>query len=160
LWLVPALTAVHNTEEAATFPRYLPLVLERLPEAWRSIAGPISLGQLWAALAIVTLIPFALGAWAALRPADVAPVWLLLLIQATLLLNVVWHVGAALFLFQGYAPGLVTAVLLNLPLSIYLMHRAARENWVSPRARRALLPGALVVHGPVLWGLLVLSERW
>ena len=27
LWLVPALLAVHNAEEALFFPRYLPLVL-------------------------------------------------------------------------------------------------------------------------------------
>ena len=159
LWLVPIFVAVHNLEEAITFPRYLPLVLQRLPEAWRAIAGPITLGQVWAALAIVTLIPFALAIWAALRPELAAPVWLLLLIQATLLLNVVWHVGAATVLFDGYAPGLTTAVLLNLPFSIYLIRRAAKESWVSPPARWALLPGALLVHGPVIWGLLLLTER-
>jgi Protein of unknown function with HXXEE motif len=159
LWLVPIFVAVHNLEEAITFPRYLPLVLQRLPEAWRAIAGPITLGQVWAALAVVTLIPFALAIWAALRPELAAPVWLLLLIQATLLLNVVWHVGAATVLFDGYAPGLTTAVLLNLPFSIYLIRRAAKENWVSPRARWALLPGALLVHGPVISGLLLLTER-
>jgi hypothetical protein len=151
--------AVHNAEEAITFPRYLPLVLERLPEAWRSIAGPITLGQVWAALAIVTLIPCALAAWAALRPEQAAPVWLLLLIQATLLLNVVWHVVAAIVLFDGYAPGLATALLLNLPFSVYLIRRAAREHWVSRRARWALLPSALAVHGPILSALLLLMER-
>lgn len=118
---------MHNTEEAITFPRYLPLVLARLPETWRSLAGPITLGQVWAALAVVTLIPFALAAWATLRPEQAAPVWLLLLVQATLLLNVIWHVSAAIVLFDGYAPGLATAVLLNLPFSIYLIRRAARE---------------------------------
>ena len=150
---------MHNTEEALTFPRYLPLVLERLPETWRSLVGPITLGQVWAALAVVTLIPFALAAWAALRPEQAAPVWLLLLVQATLLLNVVWHVGAALVWFAGYAPGLVTAVGLNLPFSIYLIRRAARENWVSQRAQWALLPSAVAMHGPVLSGLLSLTER-
>ncbi len=150
---------MHNTEEAITFPRYLPLVLARLPETWRSLAGPITLGQVWAALAVVTLIPFALAAWATLRPEQAAPVWLLLLVQATLLLNVIWHVSAAIVLFDGYAPGLATAVLLNLPFSIYLIRRAARENWVSPRARWALLPSAVAIHGPVLSGLLSLTER-
>jgi Protein of unknown function with HXXEE motif len=150
---------VHNTEEAMTFPRYLPLVLARLPETWRGVAGPITLGQVWVALAVVTLIPCVLAAWAALRPDDAAPVWLLLLIQATLFLNVLWHVGAAIVLFDGYAPGLATAVLLNLPFSIFLIRRAARENWVSPRARWALLPGALAVHGPLVSGLLLLAER-
>ena len=46
LWLVPIFVAVHNLEEAITCPRYLPLVLQRLPEAWRAIAGPITLGSI------------------------------------------------------------------------------------------------------------------
>ena len=50
--------AVHNMEEAIFFPRYLPLVLERLPDAWRALFGPMTLGQVWAALLGVTLIPF------------------------------------------------------------------------------------------------------
>src|SRR3954452_7800329 len=159
LWLDPGLMAVHNTEEAIFFPRYLPLVLERLPEAWRTVAGPITLGQVWTALLAVTLIPVVLAAWATLRPERAVPVWLLLLIQATLLLNVFWHVGAAIVLFNGYAPGLATAVLLNLPFSVYLIRRAVKQNWVSQRAQWALLPSAFVVHGPALSGLLWLSER-
>jgi len=62
-----------------------------------------------AALLGVTLIPFLLAAWATRRPELAAPIWLLLLVQATLLLNVLWHVGAAVVLFEGYAPGLATA---------------------------------------------------
>jgi Protein of unknown function with HXXEE motif len=159
LWLVPILTAAHNTEEAIFFPRYLPLVLERLPHAWRAFLGPITFGQVWAALLGVTLIPFLLAAWATLRPERAAPIWLLLLIQTTLLFNMLWHVGAAIVLFEGYAPGMATAVLLNLPFSVYLLRRAANENWVSKPARWALFPSAFLVHGPVLSGLLLLTER-
>ena len=82
MWLIPLLMALHNAEEALFFPRYLPLILARLPEGWRSVIGPISLAQLWTVLVLVTLIPFALAIWATLRPEDTAPVWLLLLIQA------------------------------------------------------------------------------
>jgi Protein of unknown function with HXXEE motif len=159
LWLVPVLLALHNAEEALFFPRYLPFVLARLPEGWRAIAGPVTLGQVGAALLLVTLIPFLLAAWASLRPQSTVPVWLLLLMQTTLLLNVLWHVTAAALVFDGYAPGLVTAVLVNLPFSVYLLRRAAREGWVSRRAMWALLPGALLAHGPLLSGLLLLTER-
>jgi hypothetical protein len=86
---------------------------------------------MWAALAVVTLIPFLLATWATLRPNPARPVRLLLLIQAMLLVNVFWHIGAAIVLFDGYAPGLATAVLLNLPFSIYLIRRAAKEHWLS-----------------------------
>ena len=159
LWLVPAVMVLHNVEEALFFPRYLPLVLARLPESWRPLAGAITLGQMWTALALVTLVPVGLATWAALRPGRVEPVWLLLLVQATLLLNAIWHLSAAILIFDGYAPGVLTAVLFNVPVSMYLLRRAARENWVSRRARWALLPGAFLMHGPVLSGFLLMMER-
>jgi hypothetical protein len=158
IWLVPLLLALHNAEEALFFPRYLPLVLARLPSTWQAIAGPITLGQVWLALAVVTLLPFGLAAWALARQSPVA-LWLLLLVQAAVLLNVFWHIAAAALFFNGYAPGLVTAVAVNLPFSIYLLRRAAREEWVGVRARWALLPGALALHGPALSGILLLTER-
>jgi Protein of unknown function with HXXEE motif len=150
---------VHNAEEALLFPRYLPLVLGRLPEGWRAIAGALTLGQVGIALGLVTLIPLLLAIWATRRPDSTVLLWLLLLVQATVLLNVLWHVSAAAVVFGGYAPGLVTAVLINLPFSLYLLRRAARERWVSRRAMWALLPGALLMHGPLLSGLLLLTER-
>lgn len=159
LWLVPFLLALHNAEEALLFPRYLPLVLGRLPEGWRALAGAVTLGQVGTALALVTLIPMLLAVWAFRRPDSDLPVWLLLLVQATVLLNVLWHVTTAVVVFNGYAPGLLTAVLINLPFSIYLLRRAARERWVGRGAMWGLLPGALVMHGPLLSGLLVLTER-
>jgi hypothetical protein len=53
----------------------------------------------------------------------------------------------------------VTALLFNLPVSVYLLRRAARESWVSRRTRWALLPGAFLMHGPVLSGFLLMMER-
>lgn len=160
LWLVPLLLALHNAEEALFFPRYLPFVLGRMPAAWRAVAGPVTSGQVWLALAIVTLVALALAAWAELRPDSRIAVWLLLLLQATVLLNVAWHTAAAVVLFRGYAPGLVTALLVNLPFSIYLLRRASRQRWLGRAALWALAPAALLVHGPVLSALLLATERW
>ncbi len=159
IWLVPLLLALHNAEEALLFPRYLPLAIARLPEGLQAVAGAITLGQVWSALALVTAVPFGIAAWAASNPSNRLAVWLLLLVQTTILLNVLWHLAAAVVVFQGYAPGLVTAVCLNLPFSIYLLRRAAVEQWVGAGARWALLPGALAVHGPLLSALLLLTER-
>ena len=52
LWLVTVLLAVHNAEEALFFPRYLPLVLARLPRGWQALAAPLTTGQVWSALAV------------------------------------------------------------------------------------------------------------
>lgn len=160
LWLVPLLLLLHNAEEAVFFPRYLPFVLARLPTAWRAVAGPVTSGQVWLALAIVTLVALGLTVWAQRHPESHTALWLLLLLQTSVLLNVLWHVAAAAVLFRGYAPGLVTALLLNLPFSIYLIRRAVREHWFSRGALLALGAAALLAHGPLLSALLLATERW
>jgi hypothetical protein len=160
LWVVPILLALHNAEEAIFFPRYLPFVLARLPSGWQAVAGPVTSGQVWLALAAITLLGFVVALWADRRPDSQAALWLLLLIQTTMLVNALWHVGAAVVLFGGYAPGLATALLLNAPFSIYLLRRARVEGWLSRRALWALLPAALVVHGPLLSVVLLATERF
>ena len=159
LWLVPVLLALHNAEEALFFPRYLPFVLARLPPGWQAVAAPLTTGQVWSALAVVTGVAFAVAWWVHLRPDSRTALWLLLLIQSAVLLNVVWHVAIAVVLFDGYAPGLATALLLNLPFSLYLLRRAVREHWLSRPARWALVPGAILLHGPLLAALLLVTER-
>ena len=109
---------------------------------------------------MVTAVALIVAWWSYQRPDSLVALWLVLLIQTTVLLNVVWHVAAAVVLFGGYAPGVATAVLLNLPFSIYLLRRAGRQRWLGPRALWALLPAAIVLHGPLLATLLVLTERW
>jgi hypothetical protein len=44
-----------------------------------------------------------------------------------MLLNVFWHVGVAIY-FRAYAPGVVTAIAINLPVMTYLLHRAITEQ--------------------------------
>ena len=138
-------------------PAYLAVIRERAPSWWIDISRLVTAEQVWLALAIVALAPFLLGMWLLRTPQSAWATWSLLLVQATLLLNVLWHVVAAVWLFRGYAPGLVTAVVLNLPLSVYLIGRARREGWVSSRALLGLLPSALLLHGALLLGVLRLS---
>jgi hypothetical protein len=159
LWLVPILLAVHNAEEALFFPRYLPFVLARLPAGWQAVAAPLTTGQVWSALAIVTMAAFGAAGWAHVRPESRVARWLVLLIQATVLVNALWHLAVAVILFGGYAPGLVTALLINLPFSVYLLQRAAAERWVDRPALWALVPGAILLHGPLLAILMLATER-
>ncbi|MEA2724398.1 MAG: hypothetical protein QOH59_2169, partial [Gemmatimonadales bacterium] len=134
VWLLPVLLTLHNLEEGLFFPRYLPSVLGRLPADVQDWIGPVSPGEMWIALALATGIPLAFCLWAAVRPNSRTALWLVLAMWATLLLNAVWHVVAAMALFGGYAPGLVTAVALNLPLSVLVLRRAAAEQWFGRRA--------------------------
>jgi len=66
---------------------------------------------------------------------------------------VIYHVAATLGLHQ-YAPGVVTAVLVNLPVMWYLLLRIFREHWVTwPRVLLAFaaIPAAILLLIPVLF---------
>lgn len=156
LWAVAGLLALHNLEEALTVPRYLPAVRARFPAA--RVAAELAPAEVLAALAVVTVVPLAVVAWAVARPRSRAALWGALVLQATVLLNVAPHVAGAVAL-GGYAPGVATALAINLPFSVYLLRRAARERWLGRRALLALVPGAVVVHGPLLVGLVLLAAR-
>jgi Protein of unknown function with HXXEE motif len=158
IWLLPPVLLLHNLEEGLSFPRYLPRSLGRLPAAVRDWIGPVSLREMVIALTFATVVPLGFSLWAAARPASQTALWLVLAMWSTLLLNAVWHVTAALVVFGGYAPGVATAVALNLPLSVLVLRRAAAEQWVSRRARWALVPGAVAFHLPGALGLMLLSR--
>lgn len=156
LWLVPLILLVHNLEEALLMPRFLPLDPARFPAALRPLVPEVRYAQFLPALVIFTLLPFIVAGLGKLEVRGSRSVFILLAVQAVMLVNVASHLGSA-FLLGGYSPGLVTALLLNLPFSIYLLRRAAREEWISHRALLSLPLLAMLVHGPLLIGLFVVS---
>ena len=158
LWLVPLLFALHNLEEGALMQRYLPAAQAAMPARLKRIVGLCNYRQFVALLVFITLIPFAIAAAADLSRLGSIAGYALLALQATMLLNVASHIGAA-FVLRGYGPGLVTAILVNLPFSLWLMSVAWAEHWYSGPALLCLLPLALLLHGPVLLGLLNAASR-
>jgi hypothetical protein len=150
LWLVPLLLTLHNLEEAVFMKGFLGRFAARVP-----ILPTVTMGQFLLALGLVTLAPYAFAASGPLERRSRA--FLLVLgTQMVVLVNVVAHLAAALWV-GGYAPGLVTALLVNLPFSVFLFRRALRGSWVKPRDLAWLLLAALLVHGPGLLGLMVLA---
>ena len=156
LWLIPAALALHNLEEAVTFPRYLPLVRERVPDLARPLAARLDPASLRAALLWVTLLALLAAAWAVARPESRPARWCALAVQAVVALNVVSHAVAAFVVMRGYTPGLATALSVNAPVSVYLLRRAWGERWISRSSWWLLLPTAVLLHGPGLIGLLML----
>jgi hypothetical protein len=150
VWAVPVLLALHNVEEALTFPRYLERVRGHEPWLMRELAGSVDNRALFGALLIVTVVPLLVSLWSWLRPESKAAFWCVMLIQATVFLNVFAHLASATAIFRGYGPGLLTALAINLPFSIYLFRRARREKWLSQRESIWLVPAAILVHGPGL----------
>jgi Protein of unknown function with HXXEE motif len=81
-----------------------------------------------------------------------------------MLLNVIFHVAATVGLHR-YAPGVVTAVFINLPVMSYVLLRMFQERWITgTKAILALVlvPVTLVLLIPALFflGRTVSSRSW
>ena len=171
LLFLPLAFALHNAEEALTLSRAIPAVRDRAPALAAAFLGPSDPGRavILTALGVATLVPLVASLWAVARPASVAARWAVLLVATTFLVNAASHVATALWLHAGhrtptlgawYAPGLVTAVLVDLPLTLHVLRRAARERWLSSRRQwRWLLPAAILLHGPGVLGAWWLGRR-
>jgi hypothetical protein len=151
------LLSVHNLEEAVAFRYYLPRMASLLPPPFAGLEARLGYSALLIALLVVSCLAFAMALATSLRSHSSATLWALLALEATVGLNAVAHVVSAVVLFRGYGPGLITAVVVNLPFAWYCFRRAAREHWVSPTALRATVPAALILHGPILIGGLWLA---
>jgi hypothetical protein len=149
-----AAIALHNFEEWLTFPRF--------GEPFGALLGrwgvPVALPpwpMMQVALAGATLVPIGL-VWLACRGRRL---WwkdaILAGVAAVFLVNVlVPHLIAGLIV-GGYAPGLVTALLINLPLCSLVIRHVIRGGLLSPaRLRMAMAAGALAL--PLTIGTLLL----
>lgn len=149
IWLIPALLTLHNAEEAIAFRRYFrgaPI----LPAPLSALESRLPYASLVQALAVLSVGAFVLAIAANRNFHSPRLFWCLLALQAAIGLNVLAHVVSAIFLFRGYAPGVITALLLNAPFTVYCFMEARRRQWVSATALRATVPAAVVLHGPVL----------
>lgn len=119
---------------------WLPFLLGVLPDLERFRTG----------LILVTLLALALTFAATNGELTPLKVSLSVAIAAVMFLNVfVPHVPAALLL-GGYSPGVATAVLVNLPVSVYFLRRSAREGYLRSGEFAGLAAAAL---GVLLIGL-------
>jgi len=157
--LVPAFVTLHNAEEAVAFRRVLPTIPTLLPPPFAAVAARLTYPTLLIALVVVSLLNVAVAIVVSRNPTARWGLWLLLVVEATMAVNALSHVLVAVIVFHRYAPGLVTAVLVNAPFAVYCFRRASREHWVSPRAMVGTIPAALVVHGPLLAGGLWVASR-
>ena len=71
--------------------RRLPLVQAHAPALLQPWINEVSLKGLQLALVVATVVPWAIGVWAASQPSHASAIWCLLLLQAVVLVNVVWH---------------------------------------------------------------------
>jgi hypothetical protein len=130
LWIFAAAFLLHVADEWLTgFPQWVARILSRpLPDAAFFIMN-----------GIVLLLIIA-GVRAAAR--DESNGWMAVTIATIALVNTAAHAGGAI-LTRGYAPGLITAVMLYVPLGVLTMIRAFDQ---APRAQlfRGIATGLLL----------------
>ena len=151
LALIGVTLVLHTAEEYLAFPSYLSSA-SRLSR-WLPPPGLLHNSQsMRVALVMATVLPLAVIVWAILRPRKALLISVLLL-ESILLVNAGWHILAAL-VRDGYAPGVITAVLINLPFGVYVLRRAVKEQWIRARTAWQLIGVALVLHVVSLGSLL------
>jgi len=157
LSLVPWVFALHSVEEGVTISRALPRLHAELPAAAREwTAAAMSPARFPMALALITAAVFVLAFTGPLDARGSRRGYVVLVIVATLLLNVASHTITAAA-FGGYVPGLVTALAVNLPFCAYVLHRAWQQRWYRPRTLALLAPLAVLIDGPVLVAIVRLA---
>lgn len=141
LWLVPVFFTLHNLEEAPFMSKWS----KRLPV---KIQPDITTPQFVAAVVFLTLasyfLTFASLAW---LPTSTGYLFILGM-QIILLLNAFVPHLAATIRFRMYSPGVLTAVLITVPFSVYLFQRAFAEgvlNWPQFWILLGSAPFAMVV---------------
>lgn len=160
LWLVPLFLALHNIEEVLTVQGSLADITAKIP-GWAAHlfpAGvvPPTVRQYGIAIAIVTALPYL---FALLPDSRRSPrTFLLASLQMVMLINVFAHIWL-MNMQNGYVPGLITALVFNLPFSLYFFACGLRQGWLHRTDFAYLTPIALLLHGPGLFGLLALSAR-
>ena len=147
LALIAVTLTIHNGEEYFAFPLFFGSMGRRLSGWLPTPALQHSVANLHIALIAATLLPGIFIAWAIFSPRQ----WLLvaaLLVEAVLLVNAFAHMLAAV-LRDGYVPGLITAVLINLPFGWYVLRRAIRDRWILIAVAWQLIAVAVALH--VAW---------
>jgi hypothetical protein len=149
---------LHDSEEWLLAPRMLHFMQSDAPQFIRDVYAGITVPELQAVLLILTCVVLVVIAVAAVFTPTAAAAFVTMALAALLALNATFHI--VLSIYTGvYLAGLVTAVLVSLPVAVTLLVQARRQRWTPMPAFWAVVPAAVLVHGPVLDALFKVSLR-
>jgi hypothetical protein len=146
VWAVPLAVMIHNGEEALTMPRWAAENLVAVAHLFQvQIARVPTADEMYAALAMGTVVPLLIALVAHLSGPRTLGLYLLSSIQGIMLANAfVPHLVGTIIL-RRYTPGVITAVLVIIPFSI-LWFRCILKRGFADRGPLiiAILAGVLV----------------
>jgi hypothetical protein len=138
IWLLLAAFIIHNMEEYLT--------IDRAPE---QMAHRVTRPQFGAALVAVTVLALVVAVTGTVWDNGPKVNFVLSLLPAMLVVNAVFHLGAAIYL-RRYVPGLVTALCPVLPFSLYVLYIMAAEGLTNGGLIGLALVTALVLIYPII----------
>lgn len=123
IWLFPLATTLHNFEEAVTV------------VSWQQTAEvsypPVGPPEFHITLVILTIAAIVITWRARTARKKSVPIYIFAAYSVSMLLNVFFpHLLGTLY-FGKYIPGVITAVLLNLPVNSYLLRVALKEGFIT-----------------------------
>ena len=104
MWLVPILLTLHNAEEALAFQAYMPRMRTLVPEPLASLEASLSYSTMLGALTVLSALAFLIALAAAAWPESRRTLWALLVLEATVGVNVIAHLLSAVIVFTATAP--------------------------------------------------------
>ncbi len=149
LWLVPCVLAVHNFEEALTMPAWVPENLSSIRQMMPfHLTVRFSSAQLLMSLLLATVVPFLVTIFCANGGRGSFRIDLLFILQSIVFLNIfIPHIGVSVLLFR-YNPGVITAVALNFPFSLYFFRRVLKEEYLDWKKLKMIFAVSLFLYVP------------
>ncbi|KGR81741.1 HXXEE domain-containing protein [Lysinibacillus odysseyi] len=130
---------LHNLEEAI----WLPAWSRQSSRVQKSVAE----GEFRFAVTIITVIAYLSAISYLIWPYANLTKWIFIGFLGSMIINAVFPHLAAAILMKKYAPGLVTGILLNIPVNCFILSHMYAENTVTPWE---LLLSTIIVGGAVL----------
>lgn len=151
-WFIPIILAVHNLEEALTMPQWMS---EHLPMLRSAISLfehlHFSTTQLYISLSLVTIIPMLVTFICLQGKRTAVKTSILLIMQAIIFWNALMPHISGLFVLGMYNPGAVTAMMLNVPFSVFLYRKVKQEEIVSFGTLRLCIVIGLMLYLPIVY---------
>ncbi len=119
VWIFAITITIHNLEEAIWLPDWSPSVAGWLPR--------VGAFEFRFAVTLLTLIFYGIIYYFSVKE-NKWSAYLMYGLIAGMFFNVFIPHAMATILWGVYAPGVVTGILLNLPVTLYLLHRGMKEG--------------------------------
>lgn len=158
-WLIPIILSIHNLEEALTMPQWVPAHLPLLRSTIPLFNHlHFSTAQLYISLSSVTLFPFLVTFFCTCRERTQRKIIIMLTLQAIIFWNALMPHISGVVVLGMYNPGVVTAVVCNVPFSVYLFKRMRTEGIITNNSMREILVAGVLLYLPVVYINHLLAE--